>query len=79
MWFWGDAIMALIMVALVISWLRTSGQSARDRDSWLEQARDATLRDRTGDGSGGDIDEDQARLAAYNEWLASLARHDQRQ
>jgi cytochrome c oxidase assembly factor CtaG len=78
MWFWGDAIMALIMVALVISWLRTSGQSARDRDSWLEQARDATLRDRTGDGSGGDIDEDQARLTAYNEWLASLARHDQR-
>jgi putative copper resistance protein D len=77
MWFWGDAIMALIMVALVISWLRTSGQSVRDRDSWLEQARDATLRDRTGDASGGDIDVDQARLAAYNEWLASLARHDQ--
>jgi putative copper resistance protein D len=78
MWFWGDAIMALIMVALVIGWLRTSGQSVRDRDSWLEQARDATLRDRTGDASGGDIDVDQARLAAYNEWLASLARHDQR-
>jgi len=79
MWFWGDAIMALIMVALVITWLRTSGQSTRDRDSWLEHARAATLRDRTGDASGGDIDEDQARLAAYNEWLANLARHDQRQ
>ena len=79
MWFWGDAIMALIMVALVITWLRTSGQSTRDRDSWLEHAREATLRDRTGDASGGDIDEDQARLAAYNQWLANLARHDQRQ
>jgi putative copper resistance protein D len=78
MWFWGDAIMAIVMIALVIGWLRTSGQSARDRDSWLEQAREETLRDRTAAASGGDLDEDEARRAAYNEWLASLARHDQR-
>ncbi len=78
MWFWGDAIMAVIMVALVIGWLRTSGRSVRDRDSWLEQAREATLHDRTGVPAGGDLDEDEARLAAYNEWLASIAARPDR-
>jgi hypothetical protein len=68
--------MAVIMIALVIGWLRTSGQSARDRGSWLEQAREATLHDRSAVASDGDLDEDEGRRVAYNEWLASLARHD---
>jgi cytochrome c oxidase assembly factor CtaG len=76
MWFWGDALMAVVMIGLVIGWLRTSGQSARDRSSWLEQAREATLHERTAGHSGGELDEDESRLIAYNEWLASIARAD---
>lgn len=74
MWFGGDGIMAVVMIALVIGWQRTSGRSLRDRSSWLEQARAATLSDRAvGDG---DIDDDDARREAYNRWLASMAEQD---
>src|SRR4051812_16401053 len=38
MWFGGDAIMAAIMIALVVSWLRTVDRAPADR-GWLEQAR----------------------------------------
>jgi putative copper resistance protein D len=77
MWFWGDAIMAVVMIALVIGWLRTSGRSERDRDSWLEQAREATLSERTAVATGsGELDEDEARRTAYNAWLARLAESD---
>jgi len=88
MWFGGDAIMALVMTLLVIGWLRTSGRSLRDRSSWLEQARAETLRGRTGGearpaATGApapdDLDDDQARLDAYNAWLAGMADHDGRQ
>jgi cytochrome c oxidase assembly factor CtaG len=81
MWFGGDAIMAAVMTLLVIGWLRTSGGSLRDRESWLEQARVVTLGERTGGAptdAGGNFDEDDERLAAYNKWLAGLddqARH----
>lgn len=70
MWFGGDGLMAAVMTLLVIGWLRTSGRSLRDRNSWLEQARATTLSDRTG--SGGDIDDDDARRDAYNKWLSQL-------
>ena len=75
MWFGGDAIMAAIMILLVIGWLRTSGRSLRDRDSWLEQARATTLHDRTGSGAG-DLDDDDARLDAYNSWLAHMSESE---
>lgn len=70
MWAGGDGIMAAVMTLLVIGWLRTSGRSLRDRNSWLEQARATTLSDRTGD--GGDLDDDDARRDAYNKWLSQL-------
>jgi putative copper resistance protein D len=70
MWAGGDGIMAAVMTLLVIGWLRTSGRSLRDRNSWLEQARVTTLADRTGD--GGDLDDDDARRDAYNKWLSQL-------
>jgi cytochrome c oxidase assembly factor CtaG len=76
MWFGGDAIMAAVMTLLVVGWLRTSGRSLRDRSSWLEQARSATLSEHTG--SGGDLDDDDARLDAYNKWLAAMADEDGR-
>jgi cytochrome c oxidase assembly factor CtaG len=74
MWMGGDGIMALFMIVLALSWLPTSGTTGRDRVSWLEQARAATLGERTGGSSGaGDLDEDDSRRAAYNAWLASVA------
>jgi putative membrane protein len=88
MWFGGDAIMAVVMTLLVIGWLRTSGRSLRDRSSWLEQARAETLRGRTGGEDRpaatsapalDDLDDDQARLDAYNAWLAGMAKDDGRQ
>lgn len=88
MWFGGDAIMAAVMTLLVIGWLRTSGRSLRDRSSWLEQARAETLRGRTGGEARpvatsapapDDLDDDQARLDAYNAWLAGMAKDDGRQ
>ena len=80
MWFGGDGIMAVVMIALVIGWARTSGRSPRDRSSWLEQARAATLSDRAGGHrADGDIDDDQARLDAYNAWLAQVAERDRAQ
>ena len=76
MWFGGDGLMAAVMILLVIGWLRTSGRSLRDRDSWLEQARATTLRDRTGGAAAMEIDDDDARREAYNEWLAKMAHTD---
>jgi cytochrome c oxidase assembly factor CtaG len=76
MWFFGDAIMAVVMTALVISWVRSSGMSQRDTTSWLEQARSAALVERIGpvdSPSQADVDADDAQLAAYNAWLARLA------
>jgi cytochrome c oxidase assembly factor CtaG len=74
MWFGGDALMAAVMTLLVIGWLRTSGRSLRDRNSWLEQARATTLSDRTGAAADddSDIDDDDARRDAYNKWLSQL-------
>jgi putative copper resistance protein D len=72
MWFGGDAIMAAVMTLLVIGWLRTSGRSLRDRNSWLEQARATTLSGRTGGDSDTDLDDDDTRLDAYNKWLSQL-------
>jgi putative copper resistance protein D len=80
MWFGGDGIMAVVMIALVIGWQHNSGRSLRDRSSWLERARAATLSDRDGGtGGDGDIDDDQARLDAYNVWLAQVAERDRSQ
>jgi putative copper resistance protein D len=75
MWAGGDGLMAAVMTFLVIGWLRASGRSPQDRRSWLEQARVATLGERTGGSSerDDDFDDDDSRLDAYNKWLAGMA------
>jgi putative copper resistance protein D len=79
MWVGGDAIMAFVMIALVIEWLRCA-DLGQQRSSWLEQARAATLAQHTaavGDsarGADAPLDEDEAARASYNAWLASLNR-----
>jgi len=80
MWVGGDAIMAAVMVALVIGWLRHSDRRQRDQLGWAEQARRATFTEHTGlavrpaseDDAG--FDDDTAARSAYNEWLRSLSR-----
>jgi putative copper resistance protein D len=70
MWFGGDGIMAVVMVALVLNWLRVVDRSPAAK-GWLEQARGAAFTEHTG-ASGSDVDDDDAAREAYNEWLARL-------
>jgi cytochrome c oxidase assembly factor CtaG len=76
MWFGGDAIMAVIMIALVIGWLRRVEPS--DEKGWLEQARRATFSAHTGsatdDTAAAGFDDDEAARSSYNDWLAQLDR-----
>jgi putative copper resistance protein D len=73
MWFGGDGIMAVVMVALVLDWLRVVERTPPAK-GWLEQARDATFTAHTGS-SGSDVDADDAAREAYNEWLQRLNTH----
>ncbi len=74
MWFGGDGIMAVVMIALVLGWLRTA-DSTPARRGWLEQARGAAFSEHTGAGGDDELDtEDDAARAAYNDWLAELDR-----
>ena len=79
MWFGGDAIMAAIMVALVVAWLRAADNEVHDEPGWLEQARRSAFSENVGaaassDTADEDIDQDEAARSAYNEWLARLDR-----
>jgi putative copper resistance protein D len=76
MWFGGDGIMAAIMMALVIGWLRRAGTDRADETGWLEQARRAQFAEHTGstDTAAATFDEDDAARASYNAWLAELER-----
>lgn len=76
MWFGGDAIMAAVMIALVIGWLRHVDTDKAEAKGWLEQARVATFAAHTGtDTESTDVqtfDDDDAARANYNAWLAEL-------
>jgi putative copper resistance protein D len=71
MWFGGDAIMAVIMIALVVAWLRTADAHSGDR-GWLERARRDQFREHTGVEADESIDDDEAARSAYNAWLQRL-------
>lgn len=79
MWFYGDLIMAAVMVTLVMAWLRRDGVDGDNR-GWLEQARREAFAAHTGTDAddavngGQAFDDDDAARASYNEWLASLER-----
>ncbi|BCJ34161.1 membrane protein [Actinocatenispora thailandica] len=78
MWIGADAVMMVLIVAALFSWLAAPRRERGLR--WVEQARLTALEQRTGTATTGhtDVDEDEQRLAAYNDWLASMARHDDR-
>ncbi|MCW2523294.1 MAG: cytochrome c oxidase assembly protein [Frankiales bacterium] len=78
MWFGGDAIMAAVMIGLVMGWLRDPERQRRDTGGWMERARRANFADHAGAGQGDDVvddldfDDQDARLVAYNKWLAEI-------
>lgn len=84
MWIGGDGVMLVLVLIIFAQWSRRSGRRATSRLGWLEQARLATLdahapvhvgaepASRLG-AAQRDPDEDDARLAAYNAWLAQLS------
>lgn len=75
MWFGGDAIMIVVMIALVIGWLRRVETDKADKKGWLEQARVANFSVHTHAERPVDVetfDDDEAARQSYNEWLAKL-------
>jgi putative membrane protein len=76
MWFGGDGIMAVIMVAIAIGWVHGSANPQVDSAGWLEQARRASF---AAHASGqdeseadDDFDDSELRLRQYNDWLRRL-------
>lgn len=75
MWFGGDAIMAAVLIAVAIGWLRRV--DASEEEGWLEQARRATFSEHTGaqvSQSAARFDDDDEARHSYNTWLARLDR-----
>jgi cytochrome c oxidase assembly factor CtaG len=71
MWIGGDAIMLVMIVALFIGVV--NGRTQLDAGRWLESARAKRFDELAGAGELGlDPDADDARLAAYNAYLARL-------
>jgi putative copper resistance protein D len=77
MWFFGDSLMAVVMIVLVIGWLRHVDDVDAGEKGWLEQARQATFAERAAelgiaDAEQVDVDTDDAARVAYNAWLEKL-------
>ncbi len=70
MWLGGDGLMMLLMVVVAGLWVR-SGDSARSFGPWLDGVRRRATLGEFASG-GGDIDDEQAALDAYNARLAAL-------
>ena len=73
MWLGGDGLMMLLMVLVAGLWVR-SGNSARSFGPWLDGVRRRATLGEFASG-GGDIDDEQAALDAYNARLAALHGH----
>ncbi|GGK99788.1 cytochrome c oxidase assembly protein [Mangrovihabitans endophyticus] len=82
MWIAGDTIMIALMLAALVPWVAGRTRSSA-RLRLVENARRAAM-DRyaayapASRPGGGDVDEDEARLDAYNAWLAAMAERDRR-
>jgi putative copper resistance protein D len=92
MWFFGDAVMVVLIVLLFRAWVRRPEYARRQSHSWLERARLGTFERFAGAGTvpvtaatpgtravrygRSDYDDDEERLAAYNAWLARLDREE---
>jgi cytochrome c oxidase assembly factor CtaG len=80
MWIGGDIIMLTLVVIALVPWVAGRTRSS-SRMRWVESARRATM-DRyaaylpAGASGRGDLDSDEARLDAYNAWLAAMSERD---
>jgi cytochrome c oxidase assembly factor CtaG len=88
MWFFGDALMVVLIVVLFRGWVRRPEYARRQSGSWLERARLTTFEGHTASRPPGGhdllpapgqrrpgraaFDDDEARRLAYNDWLACL-------
>jgi putative copper resistance protein D len=75
MWIAGDGLMFAMMMIVFLMWSTDSRAESRSR-GWLEAARRATVAPGATSAET-DIDDDEAQLAAYNEYLSRL-NHAQR-
>jgi putative membrane protein len=76
MWFGGDGIMAVVMIALVVAWLRQADE-APVASGWLERARQDAFAHNVGAADGAapaELDRDEQARDSYNAWLAGLNR-----
>ncbi len=84
MWIGGDTIMIALIITALIPWVLGQGRGGA-RMRWVEQARRAnmdryatTAPESPGTTAGSsDVDDDDARLDAYNAWLARMSDRDQ--
>ncbi|HEX9064095.1 MAG TPA: cytochrome c oxidase assembly protein [Streptosporangiaceae bacterium] len=70
MWVGGDALMFALMMIVFLMWATDSRADTRSR-GWLENARRATVAPGAPEAAT-DIDDNDAHLAAYNEYLNRL-------
>jgi cytochrome c oxidase assembly factor CtaG len=70
MWIAGDGLMFALMMIVFLMWSTDSRAESRSR-GWLEAARRATVAPGASSADT-DIDDDEAQLAAYNEYLSRL-------
>ena len=74
MWFGGDLLMMLLMIAVAVRWGRATDDQ-QGLGSWLEGARRRSLLGASLEGEGRfatDVDSDEGALADYNAALAAL-------
>lgn len=89
MWIGGDGLMFVMMIAVGAAWILDRSPEARRAGAFLESARQSALAGTAHELSGGesdrerlrtsgDVDDDEAALAAYNALLARLNRPEAR-
>jgi putative membrane protein len=79
MWFGGDVLMLVLMVAVAVRWGTSQGQE-QGLGRWIEGVRHRTLLGADADPAdvtGGDVDADERALQAYNAALAALHTSDE--
>ena len=83
MWAFGDGLMMAFIVAVTLAYITHAADNAT-AGRWLEGVRRSTLADNLGAAGesaelgDGDLDDDDAALAAYNRMLGRLSDNDAR-
>lgn len=90
MWVGGDGLMAGVMIALTIAFLRRPAMRELDRTGWMEQVRQSVFAGNVADLADtetaapatptvdADFDEQERNRERYNRWLAKMAEADKR-